>query len=130
MARFVNTFDFYHHKFKFGHLFSSPVKLWKDFNLKFRWKFDHGFTNHGYLHCVILKPLYSFKVKRVHKVKDQFLICDLPNIQKTIWNWPEQPKLATKFDKQQGKQHHTHHILMLLLMLIITVLQVLLCRRS
>ena len=25
--------------------------------MKFRWKFHYGFTNHGYLHCAILKAL-------------------------------------------------------------------------
>ena len=27
MVGFVKNFDFYHHKFKFGHFFSSAVKL-------------------------------------------------------------------------------------------------------
>ena len=31
-------------------------------------KFNHGFTNRGYLLCAILKALYSFKEKRAHKV--------------------------------------------------------------
>ena len=27
-------------------------------------------TNHGYLHCAVLKALYNFKVKRVHEARD------------------------------------------------------------
>ena len=31
--------------------------------LKFRSKFNHGFTNHGYLHSDVWKALYNFKIK-------------------------------------------------------------------
>ena len=74
MVKFVSSFDHYHHTFIFGHFFSSPVKLLRDFNLKFRSTFNHGFTNHGYLRCAILKALYNFKVKRAHEATDNQLI--------------------------------------------------------
>ena len=32
-------------------------------NIKFRSKFNHGFTNRDCLHCAILKALYGFKEK-------------------------------------------------------------------
>ena len=38
---------------------SSKFVMWKDLNLKFRSKF-----NHGYLHSAIWKALYNFKVKK------------------------------------------------------------------
>ena len=34
-------------------------------NLKYRSKFHHGYTNHGYLHCAVLKAFYNFEVKGV-----------------------------------------------------------------
>lgn len=34
-------------------------------------KYNHGFTENGYLHSAILKDLYNSKLKRVHKAKDQ-----------------------------------------------------------
>ena len=49
MVVFVKAFDHYHHKSNFGNLFSRPVKLYKNLKLKFISKFNHGFTNHGYL---------------------------------------------------------------------------------
>ena len=59
MVGFVKTLDHYYHKFNFGHFFISPVKVGKDLNLKFRSKVSHGFTNHGYLRCAILKAFKS-----------------------------------------------------------------------
>ena len=40
-----------------------------NFNMKFRSIFNHGFTNHGCLHCAVLKALYSVKEKRAHKAR-------------------------------------------------------------
>ena len=77
MAGFDKTFDHYQHKFNFGHFFISPVKL--DLNLKFRSKFNHGFTNHDYLDCAILKALQNFMVKRVHEAIYQFLFQNVQN---------------------------------------------------
>ena len=53
MVVFVQTFDHYHHKFSFGNFFNYPVKLQKNLKLKFRSKFNHGFTYHGYLHTTV-----------------------------------------------------------------------------
>ena len=53
MVEFVSSFDHYHRKFNFGNFFSCPVKLEKNLKLKFRLKFNHGFTNHGYLHGAV-----------------------------------------------------------------------------
>ena len=39
-------------------------------SLKFRSKFDHDFTNHGYLHSAVWKTLYNFKVKRAQKARN------------------------------------------------------------
>lgn len=40
----------------------------EDFNLKYRSKFNPGFTNHGYLCCAIIKLsksfIYDFKGKK------------------------------------------------------------------
>ena len=33
--------------------------------LKFRSKFNHGFTNHGYLHSTVWKANYSFKMFKI-----------------------------------------------------------------
>ena len=35
-----------------------------------RWKFNHDFTDHGSLHCAILKALYDFKVTGAHEARD------------------------------------------------------------
>ena len=37
-----------------------------DLNLRFRSKFNHDFTNHGCLHCVILKKLLILRKKSPH----------------------------------------------------------------
>ena len=41
----------------------------EDLNLKFRSKVNPAFTNHGRLHSAIIKTLYGFKKKRVHKAR-------------------------------------------------------------
>ena len=64
MIVFAKTFDHYDHKFNFDNFFSCPVKLKKNLKLKFRSKFNHDFTNHGYLlHSAVWKVLYNFKIK-------------------------------------------------------------------
>ena len=56
MEGFIKIYNQYPYKFNFDHFFRAPVKLYQRFlNLKFRLKFNHGFTNHGYLHFGILK---------------------------------------------------------------------------
>ena len=67
--------------------------------MKFRSEFKHGFTNHGCLHCAILKSLHGFKEKGTHKSRDMQLF--FQNVQneifkilkcfKTTRNSPEQP---------------------------------------
>ena len=74
MLALVKIFHHYQHKFHFGQFFSSLPKLQKDFNLKFRSKFNQGFTNHSYVHCAVLKVLQVFVVKGAHEAEDkQFL---------------------------------------------------------
>ena len=41
-------------------ILAQKIKLEKNLNLKFRSKFNHGFSNHGYIHCAALKSLYNF----------------------------------------------------------------------
>ena len=77
---FLKTFDYYHRIFNFGNFFSCPVKLQKNLKLKFRWKFNHGFINHGYLHSAVWKALCNFKVKRAQETRDtQFLFQNVKN---------------------------------------------------
>ena len=38
--------------------------------LKFRSKFNHGFTNHGYLHSDVWKALYNFKIKWAQEARN------------------------------------------------------------
>ena len=49
MVGFVKAFDRYCQIFNFGRFFSSLKKLLKEFNLKFRPKFNHDFASHGYI---------------------------------------------------------------------------------
>ena len=80
MVVFVKTFDHYHHKLKFDNFFSCPVKLWKNLKMKFRSKFDHGFTNHGCMHRAVWKALYKFKIKRAKEARyNQFLFQNVHN---------------------------------------------------
>ena len=65
MVGSIKKIDHCRHKFNFGHFFSSPVKLIKGLNLKITPKFNHGFTNHGYLH----NAFHSFKVQLAQKAK-------------------------------------------------------------
>ena len=52
----------------------------KNLKLKFRPKFNHGFTDHGYLHSAVWKASYNFKVKRAQEARDdQFLFQNLKN---------------------------------------------------
>ena len=37
--------------------------------LKFRLKFNHVFTNHGYLRSALWKTLYNFKIKRAQEAR-------------------------------------------------------------
>ena len=40
--------------------FNCPAKLKSNLKLKFRSKFNHGFTNHGYLYSAVLfEKLYT-----------------------------------------------------------------------
>ena len=75
----------FHHKVNFDLIFSSPVQC-RDLNLKLRWKFNHGFTNQSYLHCVILKAFYNVIVKRFDEARNfsfkMFKIRFLKNAQK------------------------------------------------
>ena len=52
---YLPKLDYYHHKFDFGDFFSCPVKLWKNLKLKFRSKFNHGFT----IYKVLFKKIYT-----------------------------------------------------------------------
>ena len=44
--------------------FNCPIKLERNLKLKFRWKFNHGFTNDSYLHSAVWKALYNTKEPR------------------------------------------------------------------
>ena len=63
--------------------------------MKFRPKFNHGFTNRGCFHCAFIKALYNFKEKRAHKAQDmQFF---LQNIQNEIFKILKMFKYNMKF---------------------------------
>ena len=49
--------------------FNCPVKLKSNLKLKFRSKFNHDLTNHGYLHCSVWKALHNFKIKRAQEAR-------------------------------------------------------------
>ena len=71
MVVLVKTFDHYYHKFE---LFQLPCKVVKEFETEIKSKFNHGFTNHGYLHSAVWKSLYNFKIRRAQETRDnQFL---------------------------------------------------------
>ena len=60
--------------------FNCPVKSLRNLKLKFRSKFNHGFTNHGYLHCAVWKALYNFKIKRAQGARhNQFFFQNVQN---------------------------------------------------
>ena len=48
--------------------------------VKFRLKFNHGFTNHGYLHSAVWKALHNVKIKRAQEVRhNQFFFQNVQN---------------------------------------------------
>ena len=48
--------------------------------LKFRSKFNHDFTNDGYLHSAVWKALYNFKIKRAQEARhNQFFFQNVQN---------------------------------------------------
>ena len=48
--------------------------------VKFRLKFNHGFTNHGYLHSAIWKALHNVKIKRAQEARhNQFFFQNVQN---------------------------------------------------
>ena len=49
--------------------FNCPAKLKSNLKLKFRSKFNHGFTNHGYLHSAIWKAFHNFETKRAQEAR-------------------------------------------------------------
>ena len=56
---------------------SVPV----DLSMKSISTFNNSFTSRIYLHCAILKALYSFKEKSAHKVREmQFLLQNVQNV--------------------------------------------------
>ena len=57
-----------------SNIFTCPVKLLRNWKLKSRSKFNHDFTNHGYLHSAIWKALYNFKIKRAQEAGDNQLL--------------------------------------------------------
>ena len=60
--------------------FNYPVKLQRNLKLKFRSKFNHGFTNHGYLHSAVWKALHNFKIKRAQEARhNQFFFQNVQN---------------------------------------------------
>ena len=62
--------------------FNCPVKLKSNLKLKFTSKFNHGFTNHGYLHSAVWKALYNFKIKRAQAARhNQFFFQNVQNIE-------------------------------------------------
>ena len=67
MVVLVKTFN--HYRITSFNFFSCPVKLWRDLKLKITPKFNHDFTNDGYLHGAIWKTLYNFKIKRAQKAR-------------------------------------------------------------
>ena len=79
MVVLVKTFDNYHQWFQLFQLstsfnfFNCPVKLYRNLKLKFTSKFNHDFTNHGYLHSAISKALYNFKIKRAQEARNKQL---------------------------------------------------------
>ena len=48
--------------------------------MKFRSKFNHGFTNQGYLHSAVWKALRNFKIKRDQEPRhNQFFFQNVQN---------------------------------------------------
>ena len=73
-------------------------------DIKHRSKFKHGFTNHGYLHCAILKALRGFQEKEptIQGICNFFFkmfkmrFSRFSKWLKTTRNSPEQPAELTK----------------------------------
>ena len=60
--------------------FDCPVKLWRNLKLKFRSKFDHHFTNYGYMHSAVWKAWWNFKIKRAQEARhNQFFFQNVQN---------------------------------------------------
>ena len=60
--------------------FYCPVKFSRNMKVKFRSKFNHGFTNQGYLHSAVWKALYNFKIKRDQEARhNQFFFQNVQN---------------------------------------------------
>ena len=60
--------------------FNCPVKFSRNLNVKFRSKFNHGFTNQGYLHSAVWKALRNFKIKRDQEPRhNQFFFQNVQN---------------------------------------------------
>ena len=60
---FVKAFDHYRHKFNSTYIISSPVKLLKNSNLKFKPNLVMALMiNQDYLYCVIVIALYNLKI--------------------------------------------------------------------
>ena len=48
--------------------------------VKFRLKFNHGFTNHGYLYSAVWKALHNVKIKRAQEARhNQFFFQNVQN---------------------------------------------------
>ena len=48
--------------------------------LKFRSKFNHNFTDHGYLQNAVFKALYHFKIRRAQEARhNQFFFQNVQN---------------------------------------------------
>ena len=91
----------------------------EDFNLKYRSKFNPGFTNHGYLCCAIIKLsksfIYDFKGKKwLQGIRSEFSSFKMFKMRflkswkclKTTWNSPEQPvELALKLVTEKRMPH-------------------------
>ena len=52
--------------------------------LKFRSKFNHCFTSHGYFGSAIWKALYSFKIKRTQEARQNTFFCQMFKIMKSL----------------------------------------------
>ena len=95
---------------------ASRENVPEDLNLKFRSKFNPGFTSHGCLHCAILKGLHSFNEKRDQKLRDiKFL---LQNVQNKIFEILKVFKNNINSKINSSLQHRTHSMLRLYLLII------------
>ena len=51
----------------------SHVAEPENLSLKFRSKFNHGFTNHECVHCAVLKAFHCFKGKKPPQDKGYYI---------------------------------------------------------